>query len=112
MTQEQEQEIQRLTLLAATAKSPHVRRIAGLVRLVLEGLTKVGIPWEARQRYVSINNGAYRGSYIHPHRAPRRRGALIIRKMRGQRLGPIVETISTLPEAISFYNDPGIGIEQ
>jgi hypothetical protein len=105
-----EYEIQRLTQLAANAKSPHVRRVAGLVRLALEGLKKAGIPWEARARYVSINNGVLRGRYLHPHRAPRRRGALVIQKMRGTRLGPIVRTISTLPEAIDFYKNPRLPI--
>ena len=103
-----EEEIQRLTQLAANAPSPHIRRIAGFIRLGLEGLNKAGIAWEAHKRYVSIDDGSYRGRYRHPTRVPRQRGRLVVHKMEGNRLGPIVRSISTLPEAIAFYNDPRI----
>ena len=76
MTDDQfERLIERLTRLALNRPSPHVRRIAPLIRIVGAGLRKAGHQIEPRVRYVSLDGGAFRAKYVHPDRSPRQRGA-------------------------------------
>jgi hypothetical protein len=100
-------DIERLTQLAANAKQAHIRRHAPAVALMLNALSRVGREWDAPlgHRYVTIDGG-YRGAYIHPKRAPRQRGGLGIYKMHGNRRGRIVRIVTTLAEAIEFNQNP------
>jgi len=103
-----ETEIDRLTQLAANYRSPHVRRIAALIRPALEALDAAGVTWERPRgkRYIVIAGGTMRARYVHPFRSPRRRGGLEIYQMNGNRRGRTVARISTFEDVVAFRRNP------
>ena len=103
--------VQRLTKLAANAKSPHIRRIAPFIALVGDGVETMGVHWELQyMRQVLLIVGTRRivAKYVHPKRSPRRRGGIVFQQKIGNRLGPIVRGIYTLDDAIAFRQRPSL----
>jgi hypothetical protein len=105
---QRETEIDRLQQFAANYRSLHVRRIAPLIRPVLEALDAAGVTWEwpEGKRYIVLAGGAMRGRYVHPFRSPRRRGGLEIYRMNGNRRGRVVQFIRTFEDAAAFRRNP------
>jgi hypothetical protein len=89
--------------------SPHVRRVAELIGVAIDGLNKLHVEdlqEHGRQIWFKYNGIQYRAAYRHPGRMPRRRGALVI--YRADSPSRILVTIGTMAEAIAFHRRPRI----
>jgi hypothetical protein len=101
--------IERLTALAANAKSPHIRRVAPFVAILADGLEQMGASYTmrySRQALIISGDRQFVGRYQHPNRLPRQRGAIVFKELHRGRPGRVVRAISTLDEAIAFKQNP------
>jgi len=103
-------EAQDLMRKALDWPSPHVRNQAARIGILLAALTNQNIPWRRYERRVLIGpNDEYLAHYQHPHRNPRQRGCILIRK-RGSRIntadGAIAFTIDSEEDLAFFLLNP------
>lgn len=102
----------RLTMRAAQAASPHVRRITPMIGMVFDGLARLGAeiaPHRERQVVITLGERELLGRYEHPipdSRGPRRAGRLAIYERAGRSVGRLVATFATEEEAWSFRQRP------
>lgn len=101
---------EKLQKLAADWGSPHVRRQSGRIKVLLDRLTELDIPWRRDGRQVLIGpNAEYLGTYDHPHRNPRARGCIAIRESGAHlkwRTGKVVYVIDTEEDLAFFIINP------
>jgi hypothetical protein len=102
---------EKLMRMALDWGSPHVRRHAGRIMVILARFKEMGIPFRRTGRQVVIGpNDEYLGSYDHPHRKPeRQRGVLAIRETGSHvnwRSGDPVIEIDTEADLAHFLVNP------
>ena len=87
-----------------------MRRIAGMIDVVIRGLQKLNISVRlasARQIEFNYNGNLYRAGYEHPHKNPRSRGALAIWRIQGN-TKILVRRFETLEDAAVFCRNPSL----